>query len=100
MRIKSSKVTPSLRTRASEVKVVGKELLERCIEGSGIFLIWADRPIMMNSVLKGLRQRRLAVERDSNPRLSGRYSIGVVSTNALPCPTMPGNEELGRRKRE
>ena len=35
------------------------ELSERCIEGSGIFLIWADRPIMMNSVLEGLRQRRL-----------------------------------------
>ena len=27
------------------------ELSERCIEWSGIFLIWADRPIMMNSVL-------------------------------------------------
>jgi len=30
-------------------------LSERCIEGSGIFLIWADRPIIMNSVLEGLR---------------------------------------------
>ena len=29
------------------------ELLERCIEGSGIFLIWADRPIRMNSAWKG-----------------------------------------------
>ena len=35
------------------------ELSERYIEGSGIFLIWADRPIMMNSVLEGLRRRRL-----------------------------------------
>ena len=35
------------------------ELSERCIEGSGIFLIWADRPIIMNSVLEGLRRRRL-----------------------------------------
>lgn len=35
------------------------ELSERCIEGSGIFLIWAGRPIMMNSVLEGLRRRRL-----------------------------------------
>src|SRR6218665_2503453 len=45
--------------RASEVKVVEDELSERCIEGSGIFLIWAGRPIMMNSVLEGLRRRRL-----------------------------------------
>ena len=29
------------------------ELSERCIEGSAIFLIWAGRPIMMNSVLGG-----------------------------------------------
>ena len=36
-----------------------EELLDKCIEGSGIFLIFADRPIMMNSVLEGLRQRRL-----------------------------------------
>src|SRR6218665_2004435 len=49
-----SKVTPRLRTEASEVKVVKEELFDRCIEGSGIFLIWADRPIMMNTVLKGL----------------------------------------------
>jgi len=46
-----------LRTGASEVKVVEEELLDRCIEGSGIFLIWADRPIMMNSVLEGLYYR-------------------------------------------
>jgi len=37
-----SKVTPRLRTKASEVKEVEDELLERCIEVSGIFLIWAD----------------------------------------------------------
>src|SRR6218665_1607400 len=43
---------------ASEVKEVEDELSERCIEGSGIFLIWAGRPIMMNSVLEGLRRRR------------------------------------------
>src|SRR6218665_4022547 len=54
-----SKVTPRLRTGASEVKEVEDELSERCIEGSGIFLIWAGRPIMMNSVLEGLRRRRL-----------------------------------------
>src|SRR6218665_490308 len=54
-----SKGTPRLPTGASEVKVVEEELLDKCIEGSGIFLIFADRPIMMNSVLEGLRQRRL-----------------------------------------
>src|SRR6218665_1525044 len=53
-----SKVTPRLRIGASDVKVVEEELLDRCIEGSGIFLIWAGRPIMMNSVLEGLRRRR------------------------------------------
>src|SRR6218665_1041811 len=52
-------ITPRLRTGASEVKEVEDELSERCIEGSGIFLIWAGRPIMMNSVLEGLRRRRL-----------------------------------------
>ena len=41
------------------MKVVEEELLDRCIEGSGIFLIWADRPIKMNYVMEGLRQRRL-----------------------------------------
>ena len=56
---RGSKVPQRLRTGASEVKVVEDELLERCIEGSEIFLIWADRPIMMNSDLEGLRQRRL-----------------------------------------
>src|SRR6218665_3922212 len=54
-------VTPRLRTGASEVKEVEDELSERCIEGSGIFLIWPGRPIMMNSVLEGLRRRRLGV---------------------------------------
>src|SRR6218665_2322863 len=53
------KVTPRLRTGESEGKEVEDELSERCIEGSGIFLIWAGRPIMMNSVLEGLRRRRL-----------------------------------------
>ena len=38
---------------------VEDELSERCIEGSGIFLIWADRPIMMHSVFEGLRRTRL-----------------------------------------
>ena len=33
-----------------------EELLDRCVEGSGIFLI---RLIMVNSVLEGFRQRRL-----------------------------------------
>ena len=54
-----SKVTPILRTVASEVKVRDEELVVRCIEGSGIFLIWSGRPRMMNSVLEGLRHRRL-----------------------------------------
>ena len=54
-----SKVTPRLWTGASEVKVVKDELLGRCIEGSEIFLIWAYRPIMTNSAVERLRQRRL-----------------------------------------
>ena len=41
------------------MKVAGEELLDRCIEGGGIFLNLADRPIMMNTVLEGLRQRGL-----------------------------------------
>ena len=41
------------------MKVVEEELLDRCIEGSGIFLIWAGKPIMINSVSEVLRQRRL-----------------------------------------
>ena len=39
------------------MKVV--ELLDNRMEESGIFLIWAGRPIMMNSVLEGLRHSRL-----------------------------------------
>jgi len=53
-----SKITPRLRTGESEVKVRDDELVERCIEESGIFLIWSGRPRMINSVLEGLRQRR------------------------------------------
>jgi len=53
MRIKSNSKIGDMGT---EVKVVEEELLERCIEGSDFFLIWADRPIMMNSVLEWLRQ--------------------------------------------
>ena len=41
------------------MKVVEEELLDRRIEGSGSFLIWAGWPIMMNSVLEGLRQKQL-----------------------------------------
>ena len=41
------------------MNVMEDELLDRCIEGSGIFLIWAGRSIMINSVLEGLKQRRL-----------------------------------------
>ena len=57
---RGSKVTPRLRTGASEMKVglVKDELLDIRMEESGIFLIWAGRPIMMNSVLEGLRQSR------------------------------------------
>src|SRR6218665_2549989 len=46
-------------TKITEVKEVEVELSERCIEGSGSFLIWVGRPILMNSVLEGLRRRRL-----------------------------------------
>src|SRR6218665_2676121 len=49
---RGSKVAPRLRTGASKVKLVEEELLDRCIEGSGIFLILAGRPIMMSSVLE------------------------------------------------
>ena len=38
-----------------------KELLDRCIEGSENLLI---ESAMMNSVLKGWRQRRLAIVND------------------------------------
>ena len=41
------------------MKVVKEELLDKHMEESGIFLIWAGRPIMINSVLEGLRQSRL-----------------------------------------
>src|SRR6218665_869119 len=54
-----TKVTPRMRTGASEMKVVEEELVDNRMEESGIFLIWAGRPIMMNSVLEGLRQSRL-----------------------------------------
>ena len=40
------------------MKVVKDELLDNRMEESGIFLIWAGRPIMINSVLEGLRQSR------------------------------------------
>ena len=33
--------------------------MDRCIEGSGIFLIRSGGPIMTNFVLEGLSQRRL-----------------------------------------
>jgi hypothetical protein len=54
-----SKVIPRLRTGESDEKVRDEELVDRWIEGSGIFFIWSGRPRMMNSVLEGLRQRRL-----------------------------------------
>src|SRR6218665_2676574 len=54
-----SKVTPRLRIGASEMKVVEEELLDNRMEESRIFLIWAGRPIMINSALEGLRQSRL-----------------------------------------
>src|SRR6218665_3620157 len=56
MRMKSN---TKIAGRASAVKVVEEELLDRCIEGSEIFLIWAGRHIMINSVFERLRQRRL-----------------------------------------
>src|SRR6218665_149168 len=56
---RGSEVTPRLRKWASERKVVEEELMDRCIKEPRIFLIWVVRPIMMNSLLEGLRQRRL-----------------------------------------
>ena len=40
------------------MKVVEEELLDNRMEESGIFLIWAGRPIMKNSLLEGLRLRQ------------------------------------------
>ena len=36
-----------------------EETVDRRIEGSGIFFLWSGKPIMVNSVLEGLRQRRV-----------------------------------------
>jgi hypothetical protein len=55
-----SKITPRLRTGELEVKVRDEDSVERCMVGSGIFLIWSGRPMMMNSVLEGFKERRLA----------------------------------------
>src|SRR6218665_2244652 len=53
------------------MKVVEEELLDNRMEESGIFLIWAGRPIMMNSVLEGLRQSRLDDnENECNERIA------------------------------
>src|SRR6218665_3751121 len=41
------------------MKVAKDALLDNRMEESGIFLFWAGRPIMINSVLEGLRQSRL-----------------------------------------
>ena len=38
-----------------------EELVERCIERSGIFLIWPGRPTMMDAISEGLRKRRLEI---------------------------------------
>ena len=57
MRIKSN-TKISDRGNRDGSSLVEDELSERRIEGSGIFLILVDRPIMMNSVLEGLRRRR------------------------------------------
>ena len=46
MRIKSNTKIVDRGIRGK--KVVEVELLDRCVEGSGIFLIWANRPIMMS----------------------------------------------------
>src|SRR6218665_1877257 len=70
-----SKVTPRLRTGESEMKVVKEELLDNRMKKSGIFLIWAGRPIMIYSVLEGLRQSRLDDihwEFGLQPRVGGR----------------------------
>ena len=44
-----------MRTGVSEMKVVEEKLT--IVWKSGIFLIWAGRPIIINSVLEGLRLR-------------------------------------------
>src|SRR6218665_3059756 len=56
---RGSKVTPRLRTGASEMKVVEDELLDNRMVESRIFLTWAGRSIMINYVLEGLRKSRL-----------------------------------------
>ena len=58
------------------MKVVEEELLDNRMKESGIFLIWAGRPIMMSSVLEGLRQSigwMTSIERFGlQPRVGGQ----------------------------
>src|SRR5678816_3802669 len=82
-----SKVTPRLRTGASEVKVRDEELVDRCIERSGIFLIWSGRPRMMTSVLEGLRQRRL-----DDIHLETRLT--TLSSFAMEVEKEPGEKDM------
>ena len=57
-----SKITPRFRTGEFAEKVwLEEESLLKEIEGSGIFLSCSLRPISINSVLEGLRQRRFEV---------------------------------------
>lgn len=43
---------PRLCTGESEVQVRDEELVDRCMEGSGSFLILSGRPRILNSVLE------------------------------------------------
>ena len=57
-----SKITPKLRTEEFEVNVwVNEESRLREIDGSGIFFSCSRRPMSINSVFEGFRQRRFEV---------------------------------------
>src|SRR6218665_1621599 len=63
---RGSKVTPRLRTGASEMKVVEEEVLDSRMEESGDFLIWAGRPIRMNF------KRAVCISCRRHPQVGGR----------------------------
>ena len=46
-------------TWALEVKALEEELVDRCIEGSVIFLICSGKAIMVHSGLEGLKGREV-----------------------------------------
>ena len=59
MWLEDRKSNPTFANRDVTGESKEEVLLDRCIEGSAIFLIWSHRLIMMNSVFEGLRQRSL-----------------------------------------